>query len=101
MIESFAGWLLVATLVTPLALVALCFSTSLRPQVLALQWLAPAPALAAGLLGLGAGPVSLDFPALRLSLRLDQPGALLLAVAALLWMVVGVAFSRSEQPIRA
>jgi formate hydrogenlyase subunit 3/multisubunit Na+/H+ antiporter MnhD subunit len=94
----FAGWLLVATLVAPLALLILCFSKSLRPQALALQWLAPALALAAGLLGMGAGAASLDFPALRLSLRLDQPGALLLTVAALLWMVVGAGVFRDEKP---
>jgi formate hydrogenlyase subunit 3/multisubunit Na+/H+ antiporter MnhD subunit len=85
-------------LFAPLALLAQCFSKRLRSEALALQWLAPAPALAAGLLGLGAGPVDLDFPALRLSLRLDQPGALLLTVAALLWMVVGAGVFRNGQP---
>jgi formate hydrogenlyase subunit 3/multisubunit Na+/H+ antiporter MnhD subunit len=98
MTQALAVWLLAATFFAPLALLALCFSNSLRPQALALQWLAPAPALAAGLLGLGAGPVSLDFPALRLSLSLDLPGALLLTVAALLWIVVGAGVFRSEQP---
>lgn len=98
MIEVLVDWLLVASIFAPLALLDQCFSKSLRPQALTLQWLAPAPALAAGLLGLGAGPVNLDFPALRLSLRLDQPGALLLTVAALLWMVVGAGVFRSEQP---
>ena len=87
--EVFAGWLLVASFFAPLALLVQCVSTRLRPQALALQWLAPAPALAAGLLGVGSGPFSFDFPALRLNLRLDQPGALLLTVAALLWIVVG------------
>jgi formate hydrogenlyase subunit 3/multisubunit Na+/H+ antiporter MnhD subunit len=96
MIEVLAGWLLLASIFAPLALFAQCFSKKLRSEALALQWLAPAPALAAGLLGLGAGPVSLDFPALRLSLRLDQSGALLLTVAALLWMAVGAGVFRDE-----
>jgi formate hydrogenlyase subunit 3/multisubunit Na+/H+ antiporter MnhD subunit len=97
LIQALAAWLLAASFFAPLALVALCFSNSLRRQALALQWLAPAPALAAGLLGIGVDPFSLEFPALRLSLRLDLPGALLLTVAALLWMVVGAGVFRDEK----
>ncbi len=83
--------LLALALALPLALLALCFSPRLRRPALALQWLAPIPALGAALLALGGGPFSFEAPALRLSLSLDRPGALLLAVAALLWIVVGAA----------
>ena len=83
--------LLVLALALPLALLTLCFSPRLRRPALALQWLAPVPALGAALLAIGGGPFSFEAPALRLSLSLDRPGALLLAVAALLWIVVGAA----------
>ena len=46
------------------------------------------------------GPFDLEAPALKLSLRLDLPAALLLAVSALLWIAVGAgAFrERDERP---
>ncbi len=68
------------------------------PRALALQGIAPAPGLAAGLLGLNAAPVSFDLPGLGFTLRLDPPGALLLAVAALLWIVVTAAVWRNRAP---
>jgi formate hydrogenlyase subunit 3/multisubunit Na+/H+ antiporter MnhD subunit len=82
-------WLLVATLAAPLALLAACQSRHLRRHALAIQWLAPLPAIAAAFLAIWGAPVRLEAPALRLSLSLDLPGAMLLAVAALLWMVAG------------
>jgi len=43
----------------------------------------------------GAAPFTVEAPALRMSLRLDLPGALILAAASLLWIIVGAAaFSR-------
>ena len=51
----------------------------LRRHVLALLWLAPLPALAAALLALGGAPLAFELPALRVSLFLDAPGAMLLA----------------------
>ncbi len=81
--------LLVATLATPLALLAACLSGRLRPLMLSIQGLAALPGLAAAIFVLTSGPAELDVPALRLALRLDAPGALMLAASALLWTLVG------------
>ena len=48
--------LLAAALALPLVMLAACLSQKLRRHVLALQWLAPLPALAAALLALGGAP---------------------------------------------
>jgi formate hydrogenlyase subunit 3/multisubunit Na+/H+ antiporter MnhD subunit len=92
--------LLAAALAVPLVFLAACLSGRLRNDALALQWLAPVPALAASILAIVGGPFAFEAPALRLSLRLDLPGALLLAVASLLWIVVGAAVfaSRGGRP---
>jgi len=90
--------LLVATLAAPLALLVACFRRDWRARALALQWLAPIPGLVAGLVGLRGAPVALDLPALGFTLRLDPPGALLLAFAALLWIVVSAALWRGKAP---
>jgi formate hydrogenlyase subunit 3/multisubunit Na+/H+ antiporter MnhD subunit len=90
--------LLALAVAVPLALLAACFSARLRRPALALQWLAPVPALGAALLALGGGPFAFEAPGLRLSLSLDQPGSLLLAVAAILWMVVGAATFSGARP---
>ncbi len=84
-------WLLAATLAIPLLFLAVCLSERLRSAALALQWLAPIPALGAAILAIGRGPFGVDWPALRLSLKLDLPGALILAAVSLLWIVVGAA----------
>ncbi len=94
---SFGPWLLAATLALPLVLLAACFRAKLRGPALALQWLAPIPALGAAILAVAGGPFSVEAPALRLSLRLDLPGALLLAVSSLLWIVVGAAVFSGEK----
>src|SRR5271157_835612 len=86
-------WLLAATLAVPLLFLAACLSGRLRGAALALQWLAPVPALAAAILAIGGGPFAVDWPALRMSLKLDLPGALILAAASLLWIVIGATFS--------
>ena len=88
---ALGPFLLVAALALPLAFVAAWFFAGQRRRARDLQWLAPVPALGAALLALAGGPFSFEAPALRLSLSLDRPGALLLAVAALLWIVVGAA----------
>jgi formate hydrogenlyase subunit 3/multisubunit Na+/H+ antiporter MnhD subunit len=90
--------LLVASLATPLALLAACFVKGWRRRALALQWLAPTPGLATGLVGLTRPPLVYDLPVLGFTLRLDPPGALLLACAALLWMVVSAALWHDRQP---
>jgi formate hydrogenlyase subunit 3/multisubunit Na+/H+ antiporter MnhD subunit len=84
-------WLLAATLAVPLLVLAACLSERLRGGALALQWLAPIPALGAAILAIGGGPLAVEWPAPRMSLKLDLPGALILAAASLLWVVVGAA----------
>ncbi|MBV8442561.1 MAG: hypothetical protein JO312_18705 [Hyphomicrobiales bacterium] len=93
---ALGSWLLAATLTVPLLFLAACLSARLRSTALALQWLAPVPALAAAILAMGGGPLALDWPALRMSLKLDLPGALILAAASLLWIVVGAATFSGE-----
>src|SRR5271157_5819917 len=89
------SWLLASALAVPLGFLAACLSGRLRGAALAFQWLAPIPALAAAILAIVGGPFAFEAPALRLSLSLDLPGALLLATASILWIVVGAAtFSR-------
>ena len=89
-------WLLAATLAVPLLFLAACLSERLRNAALALQWLAPMPALGAAILTIGAGPFAVDWPALRMSFKLDLPGALILAAVSLLWIVVSAATFSGE-----
>jgi formate hydrogenlyase subunit 3/multisubunit Na+/H+ antiporter MnhD subunit len=91
------GLLLLATLAAPLALFAACFNNSLRPRALAWQWAAAIPGLVTGFVGLFAPPAALDLP-LGFALRLDPPGALLLALASLVWMLVSAALWRDKPP---
>jgi len=92
--------LLASTLVVPTAFFVACFFSRLRPAALALQWLAPIPALLAAIAALASGPFDLEAPELKLSLRLDLPAALLLAVSALLWITVGsgAVLGEAERP---
>jgi len=88
MSDPSQGWLL-ATWAWPLALLLACTwptARRLMPQLLAL---APLPALAAALFAGGAPRVSIGSPSLELLFGLDAPGALLLGVAALLWIAAG------------
>jgi hypothetical protein len=52
--------LLAATLAFPLLLLATCLSGLLRSAALALQWLAPIPALGAAILTIGGGRFEVD-----------------------------------------
>ena len=90
--------LLVASLATPFAFLGACFVKGWRRHALAFQWLAPAPSLATGLIALTRAPHVYDLPVLGFTLRLDPPGALLLAGAALLWIVVSAALWRDPEP---
>lgn len=85
---SAAGLLLAAALLAPLALAAGCLSRAVRARAPGLLWLAPMPALlAAGLVPAG---TAISFPVpFRMTLALDQPGAILLGGAALLWSAAG------------
>jgi formate hydrogenlyase subunit 3/multisubunit Na+/H+ antiporter MnhD subunit len=88
--------LLIATLATPLVMLVACMSRTLRPYVFAAQWLAPLPALGAALLVLDGSPLSFAEPAFRISLFLDKPAAMLLAVAAILWIGAGLTAVRGR-----
>ncbi len=92
--------LLTSTLAVPSAFFVACFVPRLRDGALALHWIAPIPALLAATAALTAGPFNLEAPALKLSLRLDLPAALLLAVSAFLWIVIGAGsfLGRTERP---
>jgi formate hydrogenlyase subunit 3/multisubunit Na+/H+ antiporter MnhD subunit len=60
----------------------------MRSRILSLLWLAPLPALAAAVLAAGQPPLML--PGLGATLALDVPGAILLGVAAVLWIAAGI-----------
>ncbi|MFO1026287.1 MAG: complex I subunit 5 family protein [Acetobacteraceae bacterium] len=78
-----------ATLGVPLAMLLLCLSRDLRYRMVTWLPLAAIPGLGAALF---ASDTSLALPPvlLRLRLALDVPGAVLLGVAALLWIGGGV-----------
>jgi multicomponent Na+:H+ antiporter subunit A len=84
------GLMLVATLATPLILTLACLSRRLRDHVAALLALAPVPGLVTALLAIGGAPLVFDQPQFHITLALDVPGAMLLGVAALLWIAGGV-----------
>lgn len=85
---SAAGLLLAAALLVPLGLAFCCLSAWFRARALAVLAIAPLPALAAAILVPKGGFAFFPAP-FRLTLVLDQPGAILLAGAALLWSAAG------------
>ena len=88
--QQFGPTFLIATLVAPLIVLAVFFVPALRALARAITPIAAAPALAAAALAIGGGPFGAELPVLRVSLWLDQPGGLLLAAAALVWLLVGL-----------
>ena len=84
-----AGALLGAAIGLPLAMLLACLSPRLKARMPAVLAVAPVPALAAALLA-PSGMLELPpiLPGIRLAL--DVPGAMLLGVAALLWMAAGL-----------
>ena len=82
--------LLVVTLAVPIAMLAACLWRRVRDSMPALLALAPVPGLAAALLASGGPPLVLDEARLQFTLALDRPGAMLLGVAALLWIASGI-----------
>jgi len=84
-----AGVLLAATLAVPLAMLLACLSRQLRDRMPALLAFAPLPALMAALLAPDGVTLALPRTLLGLTLVLDTPGAMLLSVAALLWIAAG------------
>ena len=81
--------LLVATPGLPLALAAACVLPGVRARMSSLLALAPVPGLLAALLAAHAPPATFGTGLYRPTLALDAPGALLLGVAALLWIAAG------------
>ena len=81
--------LLVAALAAPLAMLLACISRRLRDRMPAVLVFAPVPALIAALLVPRSAPLVLFPPPFRMTLTLDAPSAMLLGVAALLWIIAG------------
>ena len=88
--QQFGPGLLVATLAAPLVILAASLWMRLRVIAWAMTPLAAAPALAAAVLGIAWPPFGAELPALRVSLWLDRPGAMLLGAAALVWLIRSV-----------
>src|ERR1700722_9737525 len=87
---QFGPGLLAAALAAPLIVLAIFLAPSLRGFARAITPLAAAPALAAAALAIGGAPFGAKLPALRINLWLDRPGGLLLAAAALVWLIVSI-----------
>ena len=81
--------LIAAALATPLVLLLACIGPSLRRRMPAVLAFAPMPALAAALFAARETPLVLGNGRFALTFTLDAPGAMLLAVAALLWILAG------------
>jgi formate hydrogenlyase subunit 3/multisubunit Na+/H+ antiporter MnhD subunit len=95
---DFFSTLLVASLAAPLGFIGACLVKGWRRHALAQQWLAPTPSLATGLIGLTHAPLTLNLGVFGFTLRLDPSGAMLLSVAALLWIVVSAALWHDREP---
>jgi len=97
-----ARTLLAAALALPLGLLLACLSSGVRKRMLSLLAVAPVPALATALLAAHDVPLALGTTRLRLTFVLDTPGAILLGVAAMLWIVSGAYASEDlrDQPNR-
>ncbi|CAM5197486.1 hypothetical protein ARD30_22650 [Bosea thiooxidans] len=89
-----AALLLAAALLFPLLLAIGCLSARFRARALSVLVAAPLPALAAAIL-VPEGRFAFFPQPFRLTLVLDQPGAILLGGAALLWSAAG-AFAASS-----
>ncbi|GAB4066007.1 hypothetical protein KHC28_22695 [Ancylobacter sonchi] len=85
---SMNGLLLAASFALPLLLAVAALWPPMRRHLLAALPAAPLPALAAALLAPG-GSLMLAPDPLRLTLALDEPGAMLLGGSALLWCAAG------------
>ncbi len=79
-----------AAIATPLALLLACLSARARSRLPSVLAFAPLPALLAALLGSMDEPLRIGNARFALVFALDRPGAMLLGVAALLWMVAGL-----------
>src|SRR6476659_1477091 len=77
------------TLALPLAMLCACLSGWLRNRMHLVLAVAPLPALAAACFEADGSTVVVPQALLGLTLVLDRPGAMLIGVAALLWMTAG------------
>jgi multicomponent Na+:H+ antiporter subunit A len=84
------GPILALALAFPPLLLLACLWAGLRARMPGLLWLAPLPALAAALFAGDGALLELGNERLRLTFLLDRPGAVLLGVAAVLWIAAGV-----------
>ncbi len=92
-----ARTLLATALVVPLGMLLACLWPRALNRMPSLLALAPIPALAAVLLAGHDSPLILGTTRLHLTFALDLPGALLLGVAALLWIASGAYASQYLQ----
>lgn len=81
--------LLVTALALPLGMLFACLSSGVRKRMLSWLAIAPLPAFACALLAAHNTPLSFGTVRLHLTFVLDTPGAILLGVAALLWIASG------------
>ena len=88
--QQFGPGLLVAALAAPLVILAASLSLRLRAFAWAMTPLAPLPAIPAAALAIWGAPFGAELPALRANLWLDRPGGMLLAAAALVWLIRSV-----------
>lgn len=93
-----SGVLLVATLAVPIAMVACCLNRTFYRHSLTWLPLAPVPGLFAALIERGGSIVIAPAP-LRLTLALDDAGAMLLGGASLLWAAAGLYASVSMREL--
>ncbi len=81
--------LLIAAIGVPLVMLLACVVSGIRERMPSLLALAPIPALLAALLA-DDTPLVLGNARFALSFAMDKPGAMLLLVAAILWIAAGV-----------
>ena len=96
----FGPGLLAAAFAAPFVILAVFVAPKLRFVATALAPLAPLPALATAILTISGAPFGCELPGLRMSFRLDQPGAMLLAAAALVWIAASI-FALADRTGRA
>jgi formate hydrogenlyase subunit 3/multisubunit Na+/H+ antiporter MnhD subunit len=86
--QQFGPALMIAALAAPLVTLGIFLAPRLRALARAVTPFASLPALAAAVPAIGGAPIGAELPALRVSLWLDQPAGMLLAAAALVWLIV-------------
>jgi formate hydrogenlyase subunit 3/multisubunit Na+/H+ antiporter MnhD subunit len=93
--QEFGSGLLIAAFAAPFVILAASLLPSLRAFAWAMTPLAPVLAIPAAALAIWGAPFGAELPILRASLWLDRPGGMLLAAAALVWLI-GSVFARTN-----